>query len=847
MISKILRKFGNFSFWRSFGGSFFLCLFFAQFAFSQTLTGRITDTNGQPIMAASVFVHETRQGVISDADGNFQINLSPGTYRLDCSFMGFSPQTKTVEIRENETIFVQFTLAERAFSLPEVTATSGEDPANEIMRQAIARAPFFQHIVKSAVYETYTRGTAKFTGSSALLNRASGGQMDFFRDQAFVQESVSRIEFTAPDQYDQTVLAFSSTIPNDFNPQSALTMGMFSLYNPMLGNVVSPLNPNAFSHYRFRYEGFLEENGQVINRIRVTPRLRDARFLEGVLYIAENEWSIRHAEYTINQPFTTATYVINYSPVIDGIFLPTNYQADLEMNVLGITITMNFLSSIQFIDIQLNDSLIQVENFQPTSERRRLLPQRRDLEIRTEDRFRRTVDSLALERDSVFWSEVRTVALTDDEIRSFIRRDTVQARVDSLNQASTNPPFRPMHLVTGGRIGSDSAFVRFRYGGLSDLLREYNFVDGLWLGQSFTFDFKGRKNSGWIVSPSVFWTSARQSLVWQTDVSFDYAPLRLGRLEMSAGRTSEDFSGNAGLSRMLNSYYSVYYGINHARFYEKTFASISNRIDISNGLQLRVEAEFADRRMLENHTTWSIFGRDRWQPNVPNFDQPLNENYSRLARGGIRLQYTPELFYRIRDGRKHYVRSRFPTFALAYQQGINGFSGDDYSTFSRLEFSVNQRVSLGLFDNFSYRFVAGRFLNTNPFNYIDYKHFHTGGVWLSLADKRNSYALLPFYAFSTNTSWIQAFATYQSDYLLLKRLPFLQGRMFSENLHANFLHTPEKPFYSEFGYSVNFLGNLISAGVFVSFDSFQYNSVGFQLSMPLLGGNRGQREIVVGF
>jgi len=823
-------------------------LFFTQFAFSQTLRGRITDTNGQPIMAASVFVHETRQGVISDADGNFQINLPSGTFRLDCSFMGYNPQTKTVEIRENETLFVQFVLTERVFSLPEVVATSGEDPANEIMRQAIARAPFFQHIIKSAVYETYTRGTAKFTGSSALLNRMSGGQMDFFSDQAFVQESVSRIEFTAPDQYDQTVLAFSSTIPNDFNPQNAMTTTMFSLYNPMLGNVVSPLNPDAFSFYRFRYEGFLEENGQVINRIRVTPRLRDARFMEGVLYIAENEWSIRHAEYTINQPFATVTNRINYSPVIEGIYLPANFQSDLEMNIFGITLNMNFLSSIQYLDIQLNDSLMQAENFQRTPERRSRLPQRRDLELKDDRFLRRTVDSLALERDSVFWSEVRTVALTEAEIQSFVRRDTVQARVDSLIQAEINPRFRPSHLITGGRIGSDSAFVRFRYGGLSDLLREYNFVDGLWLGQSFTLDFKGRKNSGWIVSPSVFWASARQSLVWQTDISFDYAPLRLGRLEVSAGRISEDFSGNAGLSRMLNSYYSLYSGVNHARFYEKTFARISNQIDIDNGLQLRVEAEFANRQMLENHTTWNIFGREnRWQPNVPNFDQPLNENYSRLARGSVRLQYTPEFFYRIRNGRKHYVRSRFPTFALAYQQGINGFSGGDYSTFSRLDFTVNQRISLGLFDNFTYRVVAGRFFNTNPFNYIDYKHFNTGGVWFNFADRHNSYALLPFYAFSTNTGWIQAFATYQSDYLILKRLPFLQGRMFSENLHANFLHTPEKPFYSEFGYSVNFFGNVAEAGVFVSFDSFRYNSVGFQLSMPLFNRNRQQQEIVISF
>jgi hypothetical protein len=127
------------------------------------------------------------------------------------------------------------------------------------------------------------------------------------------------------------------------------------------------------------------------------------------------------------------------------------------------------------------------------------------------------------------------------------------------------------------------------------------------------------------------------------------------------------------------------------------------------------------------------------------------------------------------------------------------------------------------------------FFNSNPFNYIDYKHFGTGGnTWFSAKFTRNTYNLLPFYKYSTNKEWVQAFVNYRTDYLLLKRLPFLQGKMFNENLHFKFLHTPEKACYSEWGYSVDLPAGIASLGVYAAFDDTEFNGIGLQLSLPLM-------------
>ena len=810
-------------------------------AFAQTLKGKVTDTNGRPVAAASIYIREIKQGVIGDAEGNFQIKLAPGTYHLECSSVGYDTEKKEIVITA-ESLVIALVLSEKIISLPEIVVRKGEDPAYAIMRKAIEKAPYYQSIIKESTYEAYTKGSGKLLSSSALIEKMSKGEMGYYKDKLFMQESVSEFKFIAPDKYEQTVKAHSSTIPNDIDPESAIAIGIASLYRPMYGNVVSPLNPKAFSYYNFRYEGYEEENEQIINIIRIIPKLKDPKLLEGVFYIADDEWNIRHAEYTTHQTFIETSYHINYHPVADAIYLPTDYHTNMKTDIFGVKINLDFLSSVQYRDIQLNDSLIALE-----APKKKPAAKKKELEIKRDDHLQRKVDSIATQRDSVYWSEVRTVVLTEEEKQSYIRKDSVQTHVDSLAKEESNPKFKISNLLMGGVVGKDSAFVRFRYSGLLDILTEYNFVDGFWLGQSFSLDFKRKKNTGLKIDPLIYWASARKTLLWETDFTLDYAPRKLGRLYFSAGKTSMDYSGNAGIHRFVNAVSSLGAGRNYAKLYDKTFALLSNRIDISNGLQLGLELEFADRRSLDNHTTWNLFGvKNHWRPNLPEYAQALNETYSRLAKGTVHLQYTPEYYYRIQKGKKQYVRSRFPTFEAEYRQGINGFSGNNYSTFSRWEASVHQTIRLGVFDKFSYRFIAGGFLNQNPFNYIDYKHFSTGGaVPLNFSDWNTSYALLPLYACSTNKNWIQAFTTYHTDYLLIKRLPFLQGKLFMESVHAKFLHTPGKRYYSEWGYSVDFLAGAATAGVFTSFDAFQYSCWGLQLSLPLFGKIGKQREPVV--
>ena len=67
-----------------------LGLFLSIGAYAQNITvkGTVTDATGEPVIGANVLEKGTTNGVITDIDGNFQLQTSRGAI-LQVSFVGF--------------------------------------------------------------------------------------------------------------------------------------------------------------------------------------------------------------------------------------------------------------------------------------------------------------------------------------------------------------------------------------------------------------------------------------------------------------------------------------------------------------------------------------------------------------------------------------------------------------------------------------------------------------------------------------------------------------------------------------------------------------------------------------
>lgn len=89
------------------------------------LKGRITDRHdGKPLRLVNVSLKETRQGDVSDSNGNFHIgNIKTGTYTFIVSLIGYKKLVRTIEVQNDRSF--SFTLEEQPLLFQPIEITPG--------------------------------------------------------------------------------------------------------------------------------------------------------------------------------------------------------------------------------------------------------------------------------------------------------------------------------------------------------------------------------------------------------------------------------------------------------------------------------------------------------------------------------------------------------------------------------------------------------------------------------------------------------------------------------------------------------------------------------------------------
>ncbi|MEL6443776.1 MAG: TonB-dependent receptor [Bacteroidota bacterium] len=95
---------------------------------AQSLTGLVTDLDGEPLPGVNVAVVGTAMGTSTDAAGQFGLDLVPGTYTLAASLVGFETARRPVAIpadaADGDVVSLTIRLATSSVQLDEVLATA---------------------------------------------------------------------------------------------------------------------------------------------------------------------------------------------------------------------------------------------------------------------------------------------------------------------------------------------------------------------------------------------------------------------------------------------------------------------------------------------------------------------------------------------------------------------------------------------------------------------------------------------------------------------------------------------------------------------------------------------------
>ena len=237
---------------------------------------------------------------------------------------------------------------------------------------------------------------------------------------------------------------------------------------------------------------------------------------------------------------------------------------------------------------------------------------------------------------------------------------------------------------------------------------------------------------------------------------------------------------------------------------------------------------------LQNVTNYSfLYPNRKYESNSLLNDEvdSLAVGSSNLAKIRVELIYHMKQFYTIFEGRKNYEPTNYPWFSIQYQAGLG--INHRYATFHQVEVSIGQKIDLYKVSEVNYRLTAGAFFQPNNLHFSTYHHFNTIEEPFSNTEFKEGYYLLKNYEYSTQKKYIGGHLKYTTQFLLLKRIPWVSNQMWNENLYYNTLWVDGHQWYNELGYSLS--GVLIGGdiGIFTGFKGNEFHGIGLRISYYL--------------
>ena len=152
-----------------------ICLFFTPSLFSQSqISGKIIDkATNETLPGTAVLIDKTTKGALTDIEGNYTIPVEPGNYTLAISFIGYETAKVNVNVKPNETTYLNYAISEEKALLQEVIITAKVERSSNVA-QFIERKKAVG--VSDAISAELIRRTPDRT-TSDVLKRVTGASI----------------------------------------------------------------------------------------------------------------------------------------------------------------------------------------------------------------------------------------------------------------------------------------------------------------------------------------------------------------------------------------------------------------------------------------------------------------------------------------------------------------------------------------------------------------------------------------------------------------------------------------------------------------------------------------------
>ncbi len=679
-------------------------------------------------------------------------------------------------------------------------------------------APFYEKIVNDYRADLYIKGKLNIRKKNFMFRYLP----KMFRMQKgvreYLMESYSDLHFTAPDIYDQKVIAGYGTVFSGGFQATMLEYFHVNVYSATLlyDRLLSPLAKNGKKYYRYQIDTIMGGQDNLHYKIRFIPKTKSDQLVGGYMIVSSDVWSVREIRFSGRSELLTFENLIKMGEVgDDNEFLPVRYEFEVRFNFVGNVVDGSYLASLDYSSIELK-------------EKSKYRKEKKKLNLTESYTLRCDTNSLHL--DSAYFASLRPIELMDDEKKLYedyaFRKDTTALK----------PPSK--RRVFWGEIGdfllSDLNVDLSRIGSvkcspiINPLLLSYSGSNGFSWRQDFKYNrlFSGDKLLR--IVPRIGYNFTRKEFYWSANADFDYWPQKRGAIHVNFGNGNRIYSSDVldELKAMPDSTFD--FDQIHLDYFKDLYFNFRHSIEVVNGLELSVGFS-AHRRTAVEKSRFVVLNSSL--PLASDFLDKFKDTYISFAPR-VRVEWTPCLYYYMNGKRKINLRSAYPTFSVDYERGIKGVFKST-GQYERIEFDLQHHVQLGLMRNIYYRFGFGAFTNQEQLYFVDFANLARSNLPIGWNDDIGGvFQLLDGRWYNSSRKYVRAHFTYEAPFLFLRHLMKYTRYVQNERLYVNTLFVPHLNPYLEIGYGIG--THIFDVGVFVSSENWKYTEVGCKFTFELL-------------
>lgn len=820
---------------------FFLLLLLSWIPSYAQISGRVTDSSGQPLPFASIYIQGTSVGSTSNAEGYYKLEPKVFSDSVFVVFqyvgfetrvipVDFSAGTKTLDIAlEEESVLL---------STVEIRPTD-EDPAYSIIRKAIEKRRYYLELIPEYSCNVYIKGGLSILDAPKKILGQEVGDMNGNLDSTgrgiiYLSESESKWNVQRPNKYKE-IMVSSKVSGNDngfsFNSASDVNFDFYENTTDYSRPIVSPIAYNAMGFYKYALIGTIfDEAGRMIFKIKIEPRQPELAAYGGFIYIVEELYNIQGVDVfvtgaSLNEPaldtiFIRQVHVPVRKPDAWRLFSQT---ITIKGDILGFKFGGDFTSIYRNYELQptFPKGFFDNESFK--------------------------VEEGANEKGLAHFDTIRPLPLSPLEFIDYNKKDSLQViresrpYLDSLDRK--NNKFTPLSLLMGYTYNRSFKRESFTFESPANSL-QFHTVHGWYgyLGLRYrkAYDrFKTRRLESGLKMMYGF-SEKRPRL--SGDFQYDFNRTHFSRIRLSGGLEPQQFNRENPISPSLNSMYSLWGKRNYSKVFEKAFGRLEGRHELFNGVLLEAGFEYARRKPLQNTSEYSFVPKiDReYTSNIPETEEPgqpetFIEHTALLVDVNLRLRLNQE--YISYPKIKFVLESKWPDLWIRYRAGI----APGAARFHYLSLSLEKEsFQMGVAGQSGFFLQAGRFFKAGKAFFMDYRHFNGNQtIFGNPLEYRHRFFLLPYYQYSTLAPHAQAHWEHQFQGFLFDKIPLIRKLGLSEVFSAKALWVEGRPLYWEAAIGVDQLGwglfRLFRVDVAASFSGAGFEAWGVVLGVKLPG------------